>query len=162
LTGNIFVLEGAVRRLELKGSIARPLDVVHSGSTTTEESGFSFNRADRVTSLAFLGGAVCGRMRALRIAWRREIRSTRRVFGYEAVNTGSKMAARYKQSIGDVNDEAMMLPGLGKRSWCFASDPLLTPSICRSTHQIPGIPSIVHKAAFFIKEFTGSHEKRIE
>jgi hypothetical protein len=35
--------------------------------------------------------------------------STRRVVGKEAVKTGSKMAARYNASIGEVLDDAMIL-----------------------------------------------------
>ena len=36
------------------------------------------------------------------MALNREMRCTRRVVGYEAVKIGSKMAARYKESSGDV------------------------------------------------------------
>lgn len=43
------------------------------------------------------------------------MRWTRRVDGYEAVNIGSKIAARYRESIGDVYDEAMTEPGCGSR-----------------------------------------------
>lgn len=39
------------------------------------------------------------------------------------------------------------------------SYPRLTPSICKSTHQMPGMPSIHHSTVFLIKEFTGSQEK---
>jgi hypothetical protein len=45
------------------------------------------------------------------MAWKREICSRRRVFGYEAVKMGSNMAARYRQSMGEVKDEAMTVPG---------------------------------------------------
>ena len=31
------------------------------------------------------------------------------------MNTGSKIAARYKQSMGEVKDEAMTVPGRGSR-----------------------------------------------
>lgn len=37
--------------------------------------------------------------------------------------------------------------------------PRLTPSICKSTHHIPGTPRIIHNAAFFPNEPMGSHEK---
>lgn len=45
------------------------------------------------------------------MALNRDICSTRRVDGYEAVNMGSKIAARYKQSMGEVNEEAIKVPG---------------------------------------------------
>ncbi len=41
---------------------------------------------------------------------------TRRVEGYEAVNTGSKIAARYRESIGDVCEDAIIDPGCGSRA----------------------------------------------
>jgi hypothetical protein len=44
------------------------------------------------------------------------MRSTSEVFGYEAVNMGLNMTARYRQSIGDVNDEAMIDPEDGNLS----------------------------------------------
>ena len=48
------------------------------------------------------------------------MRSTCLVFGYEAVNIGSKIAARYTASIGDVKDEAITEPGWGRRAcWCL-------------------------------------------
>ena len=36
------------------------------------------------------------------MAWNSDIRWTRRVDGYEAVKTGSKIAARYRESSGEV------------------------------------------------------------
>ena len=48
---------------------------------------------------------------------------TWRVDGYDAVKTGSKMAARYKESIGEVCEDAMIDPGCGSRAlWCLARD----------------------------------------
>lgn len=41
---------------------------------------------------------------------------------------GSKMAARYKQSMGDVNEEAITDPGCGRRFRCFARDLVLNVS----------------------------------
>lgn len=39
------------------------------------------------------------------------------------MNTGSKIAARYKESIGDVYEDAMIEPGWGRRAlWCLAKD----------------------------------------
>jgi hypothetical protein len=45
-----------VRRLGLKGNMARPLVVVHSGRTTIEESGFSSSNVDKETRRASLEG----------------------------------------------------------------------------------------------------------
>ena len=71
---------------------------------------------------------------------------------------GSKMAARYRESMGEVNDDAMTFEGWGTRPSCFfASDPFLTPSICRSIHHIPGMPSIIQSIAFFGSEPSGNH-----
>ena len=94
------------------------------------------------------------------------------------VKTGSKMAARYRESIGDVYEEAMTEPGCGRRAlcclakellerlvqqrlsiWCGITYPFLTPSIWRSIHQTPGTPSISHKEAFLPKDPIGSHCK---
>lgn len=52
-----------------------------------------------------------------------DMRCTRRVDGYEAVKTGSKMAARYRESSGEVQEQAIMEPGCGSRaSWCRARE----------------------------------------
>ena len=37
--------------------------------------------------------------------------------------------------------------------------PFLSPSTCRFTHHIPGVPKIIHSAAFFPNEPIGSHAK---
>lgn len=74
------------------------------------------------------------------------------------------MAARYKASIGELQDEAMIEPAFGSRAECCARDlsmsvlvalvtpndayPFFTPSICKSIHHIPGIPNIHHSDAF--------------
>lgn len=51
------------------------------------------------------------------------MRCTPRVDGYEAVKTGSKMAARYRESSGEVQEQAIMEPGRGSRSlWCLARE----------------------------------------
>ena len=52
------------------------------------------------------------------MAWNNDMRCTRRVDGYEAVKTGSKMAARYSESSGEVKEQAIMEPGCGNRSLC--------------------------------------------
>lgn len=83
-----------MRRLGLNGRMPRPFEVVHSGSTTMDESGLSLISSLKGTSLAPGAGLVCGGVRARNMALKREICSTRRVDGYEAVNMGSKMAAR--------------------------------------------------------------------
>ena len=49
------------------------------------------------------------------MACKREIRLTRRVDGYEVVNIGSNIAARYNASIGEVKDDAMTEDGCGRR-----------------------------------------------
>lgn len=57
------------------------------------------------------------------MALNNETRCTRRVDGYEAVKTGSKMAARYRESRGEVYEQAIMEPGCGSRSlWCLAKE----------------------------------------
>jgi hypothetical protein len=71
---------------------------------------------------------------------------------------GSKMAARYRESMGDVNDEAITLEGAGSLfAFPLPNDPFLTPSICRSIHQIPGVPNISHRMAFFASDPRGNH-----
>ena len=43
--------------------------------------------------------------------------------GYDKVKTGSKIAARYSESMGEVKEDAMMEPGWGSRAlWCFAKE----------------------------------------
>ena len=91
--------------------IPRPLDVVHSGRTTTAESGCSFKSFDKGTKRAPRGGVIIGATSARYMAWKSEMGCTIRVFGYDAVKIGSKIAARYRQSIGDVKDDAMRVPG---------------------------------------------------
>jgi hypothetical protein len=114
-TGNILAEGGALRMLGEKASTPLPFDVVHSGKTTTVWPAFSFIREASVTNLA-PWGASCGIESARSMAWKREMRSTSDVFGYEAVNIGLNITARYKQSIGDVNDEAMIEPEDGNLS----------------------------------------------
>lgn len=45
----------------------------------------------------------------------RQTGRTRRLPGWLCVKIGSKMAARYKMSKGEVCDEAMTVPGPGRR-----------------------------------------------
>lgn len=66
---------------------------------------------------------------------------------------------------GDVPDALLKTYAYGQYMALYSiigvdSYPRLTPSICKSTHQIPGMPSMDHSTVFLIKEFTGSHEKR--
>jgi hypothetical protein len=63
------------------------------------------------------------------MALRRDICSTFSVLEYEAVKMGSKIAARYRASIGDVKDEAMMFEGCGSFVGWFARDLMATISI---------------------------------
>jgi len=58
------------------------------------ESGLSLRSVLKVTRFADEEGLVRGGRSARKIAWNREMRSTRRVDGYDAVNMGSKIAAR--------------------------------------------------------------------
>jgi hypothetical protein len=102
--------------------MARPFVDVHSGITTMAESGLSFRSWLRVTKRADGEGVDRGGESARMMAWKREMRSTRREFGYEAVKMGSKMAARYRLSMGEVNEDAINVPGCGRRFWCLASD----------------------------------------
>lgn len=54
---------------------------------------------------------------------RRETGLTSGVSGYEIVKMGSKIAARYKESTGEVNEDAMIVPGCGRRvDCCLASE----------------------------------------
>jgi hypothetical protein len=70
------------------------LVVVHSGKVTMGRPGYFFSRLAMSTRRAPGDGLTCGAANARRIAWKREMCSTRREFGYETVKTGSKMAAR--------------------------------------------------------------------
>lgn len=60
LTGYTFVFDDAERRLGLKGNIARPLLVVHSGKTTTYLFGLCAVRVCKSSISAPSGGVVCG------------------------------------------------------------------------------------------------------
>lgn len=93
-------------------------------------------------------GVVSGAASALSMACNKLIWRTWRVCGYETVKIGSKMAARYNASTGEVKLEAMIEPSLGSLAFSFASCPFLTPSICKSIHQMPGKPNSVHSDAF--------------
>lgn len=110
------------------------------------------------------------------------MRCTWRVDGYDAVNIGSNIAARYSASIGDVCEDAITVLGPGRRLLLdFARDlvtnksdfapkpkaikiayPRLTPSICKSIHHMPGIPRISHSAAFLAKLPSDSQLKAIK
>lgn len=152
------VVVGAVRRLGLKGKIPRPLVVVHSGNTTMTRFGCSFTNVARSVIRAPFGGYSAGLDKARRMAPRRDMYCTWRVCGYETVKMGSKIAARYRLSIGLVKLDAMIFPGCGTRPSCMrASDPFFTPSTCRSIHQMPGIPRMVQRSAFLGREPRGNH-----
>jgi len=109
--GKIFVSGGTVKRLGLNGSIPFPLVVVHSGKTTITRFGCSLTKTLRSVNFAPFGGYSFGFERARKIAPKRESCSTWRVCGYEAVKMGSNMAARYRESIGDVKEDAMISGG---------------------------------------------------
>lgn len=152
------VLDGAVRRLGLKGKIPLPFVVVHSGKTTTTLLGCCAIKVFKSVNFAFFEGNSCGLRKALNIAPKREMYSTCLVCGYDTVKIGSNIAARYRESIGLVKELAIMFPGRGTLPSCFcASEPFFTPSICRSIHQIPGIPRIIHNTAFLKSEPSGNH-----
>jgi len=115
-TGNILAGGAALRMLGEKANTPLPFEVVHSGKTTIVRPGFSFIREASVTSLALQGGESCGVESARSMAPKSYMRSTSKLFGYEAVNMGLKITARYKQSIGEVKEDAMMEPEDGNLS----------------------------------------------
>lgn len=94
LTGKMWMSDGHWRTLGLKGRIALPLVVPHSGKTAMTRFGYSASRSLTSTSLALRGGAVRTGDRAMMTALSRPMRWTLRVSGYEMVKMGSKMAAR--------------------------------------------------------------------
>lgn len=109
-------------------------------------------------NFASFGGYSFGCDNARNMAAKREMHSTCRVCGYEAVKMGSNIAARYSESSGDVKDEAIISHGSGTRPSCFfAREPFFTPSICKSIHHTPGIPSIIQRMAFLTSEPSGNH-----
>lgn len=121
--GKIFARGGAVSNEGLKGSIPRPFVVVHSGKTTTGRLRCSRRSVWRLTRLACGGGVYRGGWKARSIAWNRDILWTKRVDGYEAVKTGSKMAARYRGSIGEVEEDAITDDGCGRCDlWWLAKE----------------------------------------
>lgn len=71
---------------------------------------------------------------------------------------GSKIVARYKISMGEVCEAATMEPGSGMcEPGDFPRDPLLTPSTCRSIHQMPGMPMMHQRFALRSKVPGGVH-----
>lgn len=61
---------------------------------------------------------------------------------------GSRIVARYRTSSGEVWDAATTEPADGMCVLpALPREPLRTPSTCKSTHQMPGIPIIHHKFA---------------
>lgn len=64
--------------------------------------------------------------------------------------------------MGLVKELAMMVPGCGSRLLVplFPRLPRRTPSICRSTHQMPGMPSRIHSAPFLTRALSGSQERK--
>jgi len=160
LMGKILVPGGVVKRLGLKGRIPRPLVVVHSGNTTMTRFGCSATSVFRSVIFAPFDGYSFGFDNARKIAPKSEMYSTWRVWGYDTVNIGSNIAARYRESMGEVKEDAMMFDGCGTLPSCFfAREPFLTPSIWRSIHHMPGIPSIIHSIAFFNNDPSGNHCK---
>lgn len=122
------VFHGTVVSEILSGRTPRLFVVVHSGKRTIGLLGYRSSSVEMSTRRAFGKGDTCGGANDRRIACSREICSTRRVFGYEAVKIGSNIAARYTASIGDVKDDAMTDPGPGRRAFCcFERD--LPPSV---------------------------------
>lgn len=115
LSGKTFVLGGTLRSDGLSGRMPLLLVVVHSGSKTMLASGFSWRSVSISTSFVPLGGLVSGHANARRRAWSRFSRWTLRVVGHDAVNTGSKIAARYRTSRGEVNEDAITVRGPGRR-----------------------------------------------
>lgn len=73
LTGNTLVFASIFRILGESGKMPLPLDVVHSGNTTTDESGLSLINFDSGTNLAPGGGTVIGAVRARQMAWNNDI-----------------------------------------------------------------------------------------
>ena len=60
--------------------------------------------------------------------------------------------------MGDVKEDAITLEGSGTLPSCFfAREPFFTPSICKSIHHMPGIPSIIHSMAFLNSDPRGNH-----
>lgn len=158
LMGKILVFGGVVNRLGLNGKMPRPFVVVHSGNTTITLCGCSDTSVFRSVIFAFFPGNSCGFLSARNIARNSEMYSTCLVWGYDTVKIGSKIAARYRESMGLVNELAMTFPGCGTLPSCFcAREPFFTPSICRSIHHIPGIPRIIHNTAFLNNDPSGNH-----
>ena len=110
-------------KLGLSGRMARPFVVVHSGKMTTHAPGLRRSRDEILVSFADGDGLPRGECSARCMACQRVTCSTWRVFGYEAVKMGSKIAARYTGSIGDAKEAAMTDPACGRRDLCcFARD----------------------------------------
>ena len=130
LIGKILVPGGVIKRLGLNGRMPRPFVVVHSGNTTITRLGCSATSVFKSVILAPLAGCSFGFDNARKIAPKSETYSTWRVWGYDTVKIGSNIAARYKESIGEVKEDAMMSEGCGTLPSCFfAREPFLTPSI---------------------------------
>lgn len=72
------------------------------------------------------------------------MRCTSRVDGYEAVKMGSKIAARYKESIGDVWEDAIMEPGCGSRALCCLAKDLKERSQHRERLVVPWYGPFLH------------------
>lgn len=72
---------GTVNKDGLMGKIPRPLDVVHSGNTTTIRLGFCLIYVSKSTNLARIDGLSLGYENARQTAVKRDIGSTSLVFG---------------------------------------------------------------------------------
>lgn len=111
-TGKIFVSLAADSRDGENFSMPRPLLVVASGNTTITRPWFSLvNWESSTKSSCALKGSWMSKHAA--IAPSRVTGRTRRLPGSLSVNIGSKIAAKYNTSSGDVYEEAMTVPGTG-------------------------------------------------
>lgn len=116
LTGKTLVRGGVDSRHGLRGRMPLPLLVVHSGKTTTTLFRFCFTNVSRSTRVAPLGGVVWGWRNALIAACSSDTGWTSLFDGKHIAKTGSKMAARYRASIGEALEAAIIEPSLGRRA----------------------------------------------
>ena len=77
----MLILAGVVSKDGESGSMARPLEVVHSGKTTMVRLGCLCSNACRVVRSASLGGFSCGGESVSNKACSKEIRRINRVEG---------------------------------------------------------------------------------
>lgn len=157
LIGKTFAVAGTLRRLDKSGAIPLLFVVAYSRNTTIACSGCRASRVSKSVRAAPPGESLVG-INACRIAWSKVSLRTLNVHGCDTVKMGSKAATRYIASIGEVTYVVIMEPGWGRRQrGCWPRYPRLTPSICRSVHQMPKVPISVHEQAFLPTEPGGSH-----